>query len=344
VRFEVDPENRFCAGRRSGSKSMGFDSGEGLFWRYVGEAEPSREMHSEETVKQTSKSSAAKDKLEESVDLSIREGHDALQRALQKLADTAFDEAVGYQKQKITEKMFKVNEEISYLNNLRVFSILGYSLQGNSCEKTFREKVLEEVSFCWVSVSQVCAFVYPVEAMGVDEKRRALNRIRMQLLRLAGGKKKRGRGKGKLVQCQKIKGVNYYLITLEGGIRLHFYHEERIKAGNDVVLNERLRAIMGAVKELASEIEQLQTLNNEAVKRLFHSAGVDYVVQTMDTSIRAFTRQLIEEVEGIMESNSASRFSSFARVTNEVLNLGVTEISISDRLHLFREMQKLSEN
>ncbi len=301
--------------------------------RFIGEPTPRREPDAQEPSEETLRSA---DIFSWQLKVSSR--------ILEISDEKEFNDNVTHQKQKIKEKIDNIREEICILQMLRSFSARGVTFGENS-EKTHKEKILKAVSICWLTVRQVCFVVYPCwENMGSREKELKLKSTRMNLLRLSGGKGKRGRPKGKLVQCEKtIDGLKYF-ITLEGYYRHQFLREERVRAGNNKAFNEQMKKILKPTEELVLEIELMQTYNAKAIKKLPFSAVGSYLYRTSSATIRTLALQLVADRKEIIENQNDLRIDSFVQGTKSLLELGAAEICVSDNLLVAHEEQKFVED
>ena len=252
-----------------------------------------------------------------------------------------FNMKVEFQRQKIAEKSAAVNNEVRQLLFMRLASILGYSLK--ETEKTLAERILEAISFYWVTAKQVCFIICPLKDISDDERRQALKRIRTQLYRLSGREKKKkpGRPKAKLVLSIETKPEILYLISWEGIKRLHFYREKRISLGNSKALNEKMQAVNKLTEELISEIDQMQTCNIEVLKNLTPLPMPKYLHLVQGAKVSMLAHRIVEDRKEVLENQNNWRVESFVKGVKELLLLGETEIQISYSLHQARELQKL---
>jgi hypothetical protein len=323
--------------------SLDFSLDENVFWRYQEEPAPKRDSDVQERGEETADSCSEKDEHSQYADAF---GH-FVQRFYGYFEELEFENKVAYQKQKIREMMFRVRNELNYLLSLLLLLTLGYRPKESSSEKTITEKILDAVTVHWVTAKQVCFMVYPWKDMSAREKELALKRIRMRLLRLSGGKKRKkkpGRPKGKLVQNIKTKGEIIYLILPEGRSRLHFLRKERIRAENNEELNKQIQVIVKEVKELVSETDQMQTYNVEAMKRLAYSLINDYVYQTSSEGLKMLNNRIVADIEEKKEYQNDSRIYSFISSIKETLKIADDQVSISDNLRIALELRKLASS
>jgi ABC-type uncharacterized transport system ATPase component len=86
----------------------------------------------------------------------------------------------------------------------------------------------------------------------------------------------------------------------------------------------------------------MQTYNAQATKRLVFWPVPEYLCGTYGGMVKTLALQLIADQRQIMKEENDSRIDSFIQGTKRLLELGATEVSISENLRVAREAEKFA--